>query len=784
MFMPTRRSLLRAYDVLPAESGLTRPIADAGQRGRPILILLFELFFLSGFCALAYQIAWQRMLGAFAGSDSVASTIIVGAFLFGLGIGSLLGASFADRISLRDALRAFALCELGVGIFACFSRNVFYDLFLGELADMARDPVVGSGIIIVALLPPTVLMGMSLPLLSRTVVDTIEGAATRIGWLYGLNTLGAAAGALFTGWILIGTFGFGVTVYAAAAINFLISATALLASGKLPSLRPSSADRIRMRQRSDSETRRRLLTWSLMVFVSGFLIISLEILWFRVLGTLMRTDAYAFSLILGVFLIGDGLGVVLGAEIAPGLTDPRGAFQLLQGLMGLYAILSVAGIYILDVYNALVTVAHDPGARYVVALTLPIVLPPALLIGMSFPITQRAIHDDPALVGRRVGFIQVCNILGNTAGAVVTGLVLLHWLGTTWTLRLIALGSAAFVLAALSEGSRRTRMGALAIALAAFTIVVPNNAAFWAALYGTTANAAIVSEDRTGIALLKRNATDSYGGRSEQPPHDTLYIAGHAQSRIPFLPVHGALGSLGAMLHTDPQDIFIIGQGTGGTPIAAGVNAKTRSIRVIDIVAPVFNVIEEAALRSGDDALHRPLRDYYSDPRFTRVIADARHVLLSEEKRYDIIEADAIYPTTALAGQLYSTEFFRLVLKRLKPGGYAVQWIPTERSRATFLRVFPYVVEVSKFAMIGSATPIDFSSERLNAALAAAGEWLAKMGWSRNDVAALLLDKRSQTWTPTDPREQGEVNTDLFPKDEYYRNSIKIDLIGEDLRLN
>src|SRR6516164_10930961 len=97
------------------ENGLTRPVAAVGQRLRPMLILLFGLFFLSGFSALAYQTAWQRMLAAFAGSDSVATTIIVSAFLFGLGIGSLIGALFADRLSLRGALRTFGLCEVGLG---------------------------------------------------------------------------------------------------------------------------------------------------------------------------------------------------------------------------------------------------------------------------------------------------------------------------------------------------------------------------------------------------------------------------------------------------------------------------------------------------------------------------------------------------------------------------------------------------------------------------------------------------------------------------------------------
>ena len=169
------------------------------------------------------------------------------------------------------------------------------------------------------------------------------------------------------------------------------------------------------------------------------------------------------------------------------------------------------------------------------------------------------------MVGRRVGLVQLCNILGNTAGAVVTGLVLLQWLGTASTLRLIGVGSLAFVLMAFVEGWRRqARDGALIFALAALIAIFPRNAAFWSALHGTTADGAIVFEDRTGIAVLR------LAGSAPRPRislafrrscwHDTLYIAGHAWSRVPFLAVHGALGSLGAMLHPDPQDIFIIGQ--------------------------------------------------------------------------------------------------------------------------------------------------------------------------------------------------------------------------------
>jgi hypothetical protein len=350
--------------------------------------------------------------------------------------------------------------------------------------------------------------------------------------------------------------------------------------------------------------------------------------------------------------------------------------------------------------------------------------------------------------------------------------VLLHWFGTAWTLRLIGLGSLAFVLCALSGRRNPPRDAALALALAILVAVFPNNAAFWSALHGAgIAEGAIVGEDRTGIAVLRPSGSrvqtsDNYGG-SVELPHDTLFISGHPQSRVPFLTVHGALGAVGALLHPDPREMLIIGQGTAGTPIAAGVNRKTRRIRVVDIASPVLDVMRAAALRSGEDALHKPIRQYYADPRYTRIVADARHLLLTEDARYDIIEADAVVPTSALAGQLYSTDFFRLALRRLKPGGYVVQWMATDRTLASFLRVFPYVVRINSM-LVGSAGPIEIGDQRLAKALAGpAGEYLTRMGWNLDELAPALTTGWVQSWTPHDPRGDDDINTDLFPKDEY-----------------
>jgi predicted membrane-bound spermidine synthase len=192
---------------------------------------LFLAFFGSGFAALLCQVAWQRMLGVFAGSDAVAAALVVGAFLAGLGLGSILGAMLADRLTPVRAVLAFALAECGVGGFALVSKLFLYDWLARDLAGSIGEPFALFAVCFLGLLLPTALMGASLPLLSRAVSNSVDGLAERIGWLNGLNTLGAGFGALLGGWFLIGNLGVVDVLRLAAVVNF---SAALLALSFLP----------------------------------------------------------------------------------------------------------------------------------------------------------------------------------------------------------------------------------------------------------------------------------------------------------------------------------------------------------------------------------------------------------------------------------------------------------------------------------------------------------------------------------------------------------------------
>jgi spermidine synthase len=780
----TMESTLRKGPALDVSAAARSSVTEKRSR---IPALLYAVFFLSGLSALVYQTAWQRMLGLFGGSDTIAATLVVGAFLFGLGLGSLWAASFADRLSARRAIQAFALCELGIATFALSSRLLFYNVLFGELVGLAGSATLVLAVVFLALLPPTVLMGMSLPLLSRAIVVRIETASSQIGWLYGVNTLGAAVGALLAGFYVIGTLGYEVTVYLGAMLNLLVGAGALLLALGL------RGEAVRAPNTSISLTLRAIPSqvwfWSLLVFVSGFLIISLEIVWFRVLGVLMQTNAYAFSLVLAVFLAGDALGIVYGAWVVRRVADPRQFFQWLQGAVALYALVSLGLLCLthewLDLPRWFVDASsygsYRSGSRTFLrflvnfGVTVFVALPPAFLLGMSFPITQKAVQDDPALVGQRVGVIQLFNILGNAAGAVVTGLVLLHWLGTAGTLRLVGVVGLVFVVALFCERAREgelsglpgwaTRRPAQAIFVALLVLVVvlfPTNTRFWMRLHGTAPGAgALVGEDRTGVAVLRPG-----------PQRRLLYIGGHTQSQVPFSLVHGALGVIGALVHPNPRSILVIGHGTGGTPYASGVNPTTERIRVVEIVEPVFSVMRHFA-RESEGTIVGSL---FSDPRFERSVADARHVLFTDARRYDVVQADAIYPWSSHGGLLYSVEFFRQVRERLREGGICVQWAATERTVASFLSVFPHVVRVND-ALLGSDRPIAFALEAMAERLhGPARPYVVAGGWDPAAIVGWLSARPVTVWAPGDPRGDRDVNTDLFPKDEYFLNRKKLEL--------
>ena len=197
------------------------------------------LFFVSGFAALLYQVIWQRLLVIFLGADIYSITIIVGAFMAGLGIGNLAGGHIADRLTVRANLWLFVGAELAVGAFGLLSKAIYYDLLYTKLSFLSASPAAAI-VLFVSLLWPTFFMGVSLPVLARALTRSVSAAGMVVGSLYGWNTMGAAIGALATTWWLLPRLGLADALLVGALLNVVCAAGAALLAWLTADTAPAS----------------------------------------------------------------------------------------------------------------------------------------------------------------------------------------------------------------------------------------------------------------------------------------------------------------------------------------------------------------------------------------------------------------------------------------------------------------------------------------------------------------------------------------------------------------
>ncbi len=708
---------------------------------------LFAVFFGSGASALLYQALWQRLLSLHAGMDLFSVTVVVAAFMAGLGLGNLAGGSLADRLTPRGAVLVYGLAELVIGAFGLVSPALLYRWY-PALSPHLDSTAAAFAFHFGLLCLPTFLMGSTLPLLSRAIVQA-QAIAPDIGRLYGINTIGAAAGAVATAgpWILSRT-GLEPIVFGAAVLNAIAGVGALVLSSRM-------SGTTRAPRAETAQPRSTPWAWLFIYGATGFIALGLELVWFRLLNVMMSSNTYTFSRLLAFYLIGLGLGSVLGARLLKRVTNPERTFLWLQLAMGFAAMLGptlvTRGIEAFG-YPTLLPVRN----LWAPVLTL---LAPTLLMGVSFAVIQAVVSKKLEQVGRSTGALLFANTLGCVAGTLVTGFVLLDVLGTPATLTLFASGSALFgVVAALGLSGGR-RLGALAgIAIVGATLVVglPSGQRFWQLLHDANGVGFVAKEDQSCVtALVER-----------QPGQHTLFISGEVQNGVPFDDFHIRLGWVPPLFHPNPKRALVIGFGAGSTPFGIAADPRVERIDTIEICGSEYPLVRALAKQGFDE-----VTVLFSDPRISFEARDGRKHLVDTAELFDIIITDTLLVRSSHSGSLYSVEFYELVKSRLAPGGILAQWAPTDRTLRTVAQVFPHVTRVGGPQIVAkdsfflaSREPVTLDVPLLEARLAAT----RKQGLTAQQLGELERFVRGAFLEPAAPSSaDADVNRDLFPKDEY-----------------
>jgi len=682
-------------------------------------LLLHSAFFLSGLATLVHELIWARMLYPVFGMSIVAISVVVATFMAGIGLGSHLFGPAIDRA--RHPFRLYAAFEIGIGLLAfCMPRAIgaLPDLQAWVAGDGAPAALRALRLALVAglLLPPCVLMGGTFPAFARGYVRSRPRLGPEVALLYALNALGGAAGCLLAG-VLIPTLSLSLAVYAAAALNVALGLAVWLfapvPSG--PAARDAAAPPARAR---------RLHPVLAILFLTGFLSFSYEILWTRALLQLLRASYFSFSLILTAMLVGTTLGSAASRALFARL-DPRILLAGLAALLFAACAGSFLGVFrLVDLADLAARVpVGDPGLQATVAgflVCFLAFLPTSVLFGAMFPISLQLYAGAAGRLGSDLGRAYAVNTAGSVIGILLTGLVLMERLGSGGALvllLLLTLGVLALALPlvpGLGRAPRRAVLGLLAglgaLMLAFFpqSVFLAHQAAITTRSWQGQAEVLFQGEDATSMATVTeiRSAPFRYAedgaireGRRRIIFHSNLLEVGG--TRIYEWNVAGAY--LAGLLHPDPRHVLMIGYGSGRQ---LATLLRLPRIERVDVVE-LSRVNVEASEYFYVDA-----RASLADPRVRFHVDDGRNFLLHSERHYDVIVVDV----GGLGGDgrefFYTREFLELCREHLEPAGLLFTWLQYDRLlgpigwmyQNTFRSVFPDAA-----IWYGARTPSAFS---------------------------------------------------------------------------
>ncbi len=661
---------------------------------------LAVLFLLSGFAALIYQIVWQRTLFTIYGVNIESITIIVALFMFGLGVGSFIGGLLARKL-LGRAAELFLLCQLGIGLFGLVSVPLIQQV--GEATLNLSLP--GVSLVIFALLAlPTFLMGATLPILVSHVYRYYRNVGESVGLLYAINTVGSAIACFLTADLLFLLTGLQTSVYIAAGCNVIVGllvwryARSLQRRADPPAAtdRPAPTDEPTELRNVASLDRKKLAGWGLLFLAgaTGYISLSQEIVWMRLISYMTGGRPAVFAHVLGCFLLGVAFGALMGKRLC------RDRKRSVLGLIALMLLIS-GGFYYLSILATawLAQIDHGLSVRTVYLIVGGV----SFLLGGIFPLICHEAAQAGKSVGLTVSRVYVANIVGSTAGPLVTGFVLMDIFSSATIILILSLAALALGALVLLLTGTGKKVGGLALAgaLAALLLVLHGPAMKGLFLHihrGPRPEAfSAQQETRSGVITV-----------AADPKGDIVYGGGVYDGRFAIDPVVNA-NMIDrcywiAALHPDPKQVLEIGLSTGSWARVLADYGPVENLTIVEINPGYLDLIrdypDQAAL--------------LSDPKVNIAIDDGRRWLTRHpDQTFDFILQNTTFHWRSHATGLLSREYFQLAKSRLKPGGVLyLNATGSDEIAYTAANVFAHVLRFRNFVAM-SDEPFDLTDTQV-----------------------------------------------------------------------
>ncbi len=686
------------------------------------------LLFFSGLSALIYQTVWLRQFRLIFGASTYATGAVLAIFMAGLGLGSALLGKRAD--AKEKPLAFYARLELYIATAAALSpllltlaAKIYFASGGSPRLGLFGATLLRLALSIVVLGPATLLMGGTLPAAARSVETSDDDGRRVVALLYGVNTLGAVAGTVLSTFVLLERFGNRATLFLAVGVNVLVALAARMLDVGRASARPDEETTV-----GRVEARPTFLYVASAVV--GFAFLLMELVWYRMLSPILGGTTYMFGLVLAVALAGIGLGGALYAFLRRG-APTLGGFAITCTLEALaLAIPFALGDRIAMLANALRAfgaLGFDGHVAAWVMITSIVVFPAAAISGIQFPLLIALLGRGRENVGRQIGAAYAWNTAGAIAGSLAGGFGLMPLLTAPGTWRLVVLVLVALGIAPTLRDRRWLAIATAVIAVACITALGPT--ALWRHS-GIGAARAPVPKSRND---LQRWTNDSRRTVLWERDGRESSVAVVAMSDISFI-INGKSdgaargdagtqvmpGIIAAALHPKAETALVVGLGTGST---AGWLGQVPTIARVDAVElePVVLDVARACAPVNANVL--------SNPKVHIAIGDAREVLLTSGRAYDIITSEPSNPYRAGIASLFTREFYGAAKDRLRRHGVFAQWVQSYAVHpdtirtiyATLTSVFPHVqtwwTTNGDMLLVASADPLVIDADALRARL-------------------------------------------------------------------
>ncbi len=690
-------------------------------RRSPIL----ALFVVSGCAGLIYEVVWARQLVLVFGNTTQAVSTILTGFFGGIAVGSVFGGRLGDRV--RRPLRTYALLEILLVVVVLATPLTFRlvnQIYGGAYSALQTNApllsLVRFGLALLALAPATVLMGATLPILTRYLAALPSQLSTAFSQLYAYNTIGGIFGAIAAGFVLIELIGLRGTLIVGAVCSSLAGLGGLALDRRKLEIQVSPRAPTQSADAAVNSPPQIPLALGF-AFASGLTSLGYQVVWTRLLASGTGNSTYVFSMILAVFLTGLAFGALLYADFGARIKDVTGFLALTQLALGAFA---VAGMALINWHQAVLPplpteyVPLRPGFGVLVVM---VVLPATVLMGIAFPAASSLVADARGRIATNSGLLLGANTIGSIAATILIPFAVIPAIGSPATLALLALVNVAVgILIALqkpSEGSGRNVLRAR-LATAFVGVVVGSLVLVSVGMSELFVDPNVLLVRRLGGKIDASREDEIASVQAGQlNGAKRLWVTGNSMTRLtvdaklmPILPL---------MLRPASTTALIVAFGMGSayrTALIAGL--KSTAVEIVPSVPLMFASFYSDAAR------------VLADPRGNLIITDGRNYVELTDRKYDVIVVDPPPPVeTAGVSVISSREFYQAARRRLNRGGVMMQWVTYGQTLdefkahvRTFRDVFGNVIVArgpagNGYFMLGSDDPLALENDQVRAVL-------------------------------------------------------------------